>query len=156
MKNTFAFKRIAMLMLVLFSLFVMVDFLPDSEANLDEKPKSPLEGKEQEPIVDVSETPPTQDLPSLPEFDIPLDSGGCSSEGCFELNVGARASTPISDGGGSDGCDSDDSGSDAIGVFAGFSYTSEANDFQSRFDLEMKVHEDGQRTVGFVWEMRFK
>ena len=153
MKDTLMLKRIAVITLVLFSLLVTVDFLPDSEANLDEKPKSPLEGREQESIVDPTETPPTQE-PSLPEFDIPLDSGGCTSSESMGVDVGARASTPISGGCDSNGCTSNDG--DSIGVFAGYSYTSEANDFQTRFDIEMRVYENGRRTAGFVWTMRFK
>lgn len=150
MKNTFMLKRIAVITLVLFSLLVIIDFLPDSEA----KPKSPLEGKEPTPIVDPTETSLTPDLPSLPEFDIEPDSGGCTSAGCIELDFGARVSTPISGGCDSDGCNSGDG--DAIGVFAGYSFTSESGDFQTRFDLEMKAYENGRRTVGFTWTMQFK
>ncbi len=64
---------------VLFSLFVIIDFAPDSDA----KPEPPR--REISPIVDVSETSYGADIAPPPE--IAADSGGCSSEGCTEVTI---------------------------------------------------------------------
>ena len=102
MKNNIVLKRIAVITLVLFSLFIMVDFVPDSDA------KRPPPKKEKPAPKPLPED--TADVP-LPEIDIPLDSGSCESKATGEVSGGVKAKTetkvtPPKSGSGSCGCDS--------------------------------------------------
>ena len=102
MQHNIVLKRIAVITLVLFSLFIMVDFVPDSDAK-----RPPPKKKKPAPKPLPKET---GDVP-LPEMEIPLDSGGCESKATGEVSGSVKAKTetkvtPPKAGSGSCGCDS--------------------------------------------------